>query len=841
MADVESNVADESFAQSETQDEQPSHSTVSATVGIRRQANGTIGSVYSGNKIRHLKKEDGMPLWRKDIQYQFLKLVFEDKTPVFTRWSDGKKGLDFADIYIDAMARSSKTSKILKDKLQSDKQAAINMAMVCLLVNFGRMNTTLNCMVLPFFLSLHSALFAISFLSKSSLKLVPLDLETDLETNSVFPEMRAQLRTYHSIPSLQAHQDPNAYKQLQDAPRLKSILKGASEDVDQPNTLEKIKRHPIPRTNPVHLIFVLAQYAPKVSELHFFPPRDFFDLVMRSTLSSKSRARAFLWLMWWYLESDYSREAALNNPFGPGQDGEGTEGLPIKVPSFESLTEEQANEENVDTPSEIEYGETKRLERKRILEEDEPLPRPPKRPRKGNSDQLPWRPPLDGGPGEGPAYDAYYGTNPMQPPSKRPADPDEGYLTPTQSSRSESKRPKRESSLNRSVGQQRLILKTKMEQTPDASSPAPPGSGHPILNRFVTESTIGQPPSARRPRPLTQHQLAVEQNRRQRIDYLLAKRKNEAYRILRAKRESEIPFARYGRLLQSLPEGYDTEDEEVSRGKGGLIPHHEEEEDFGESAGYFLSVIRKAARRLDRWDYENANGPKRDRKKEREERQKARQNGYAMDALDLSGRASMSARSRARAARNARRKLAEAEAGASGATAGEASKGQTASSARSKSSRSRPSRVAGAASSDVAGKDDLDVPSQDQELSPLPPSIRLADDDADLDGEGLDDLDRELLGEGSGDEDDVADRDDRSPRPAEPGYEDSFIGGDADDDAEALTSDDEVDDEEDLDDGDGGVDVDENSSTFDGGNGYAASETSSVAGDTTAVLDDGKV
>ncbi|GAQ07926.1 ino eighty subunit 1 [Aspergillus lentulus] len=801
MADAESNVADESFAQSETQDEQPSHSTVSATVGIRRQANGTIGSVYSGNKIRHLKKEDGMPLWRKDIQYQFLKLVFEDKTPVFTRWSDGKKNLDFADIYIDAMARSSKTSKILKDKLQSDKQAAINMAMVCLLVNFGRMNTTLN----------------------------------------FFPEMRAQLRTYHSIPSLQAHQDPNAYKQLQDAPRLKSILKGASEDVDQPNTLEKIKRHPIPRTNPVHLIFVLAQYAPKVSELHFFPPRDFFDLVMRSTLSSKSRARAFLWLMWWYLESDYSREAALNNPFGPGQDGEGTEGLPIKVPSFESLTEEQANEENVDTPSEIEYGETKRLERKRILEEDEPLPRPPKRPRKGNSDHLPPRPPLDAGPGEGPAYDAYYGTSSMRPPSKRPADPDEGYLTPTQSSRSESKRPKRESSLNRSVGQQRLILKTKMEQTPDASSPAPPGSGHPILNRFVTESTIGQPPSSRRPRPLTQHQLAVEQNRRQRIDYLLAKRKNEAYRILRAKRENEIPFARYGRLLQSLPEGYDTEDEEASWGKGGLIPHHEEEEDFGESAGYFLSVIRKAARRLDRWDYENANGPKRDRKKEREERQKARQNGYAMDALDLSGRASMSARSRARAARNARRKLAEAEAGASGATAGEASKGQTASSSRSKSSRSRPSRGAGGASSGVAGKDDLDVPLQDQDLSPLPPSIRLADEDADLDGEGLDDLDRELLGEGSGDEDDAADRDDRSSRPAEPGYEDSFMGGDADDDAEALSSDDEVDDEEDLDDGDGGVDVDENSSTFDGGNGYAASETSSVAGDTTAVLDDGKV
>ncbi|EAW10234.1 putative INO80 chromatin remodeling complex (Ies1) [Aspergillus clavatus NRRL 1] len=799
MADAESIIADELFAPSENPDESAAHSTVSATVGIRRQANGTIGSVYSGNKIRHLKKEDGMPLWRKDIQYQFLKLVFEDKTPVFTRWSDGKKNLDFADIYIDAMAKSSKTSKILKDKLQSDKQAAINMAMVCLLVNFGRMNTTLN----------------------------------------FFPEMRAQLRTYHSIPSLQAHQDPNAYKQLQDAPRLKSILKGASEDIDQPNNLERIKRFPVPRTNPVHLIFVLAQFAPRVSELHFFPPRDFFDLVMRSTLSSKSRARAFLWLMWWYLESDYSREAALNNPFGPGQDGEGTGGLPIKVPNFESLTEEQANEENVDTPSEIEYGEAKRLERKRILEEDEPLPRPPKRARKPPFDYLyqDSPPAADGSKAISGAPDSLYGGL-----AKRPADEDDGYLTPSQSSRSQSKRPKRESSLNRSVGQQRLILKTKMEQTPDASSPAPPGSGHPILNRFVTESTIGQPATARRPRPLTQHQLAVEQNRRQRIDYLLAKRRNEAYRILRAKRESEIPFARYGRLLQSLPDGYDTDDDETSWGKGGLIPHHTEEEDFGESASYVLSVIRKTSRRLDRWDYENANGPKRDRKKEREERQKAKQDGYAMDALDMSGRASMSARSRARAARNARRKLAEAQAAgaaaAAGATGEDASKGKTAPASRSKSSRSRPSRAAGATAG--SAKDHLDVPSRDRELSPLPPS-RLGDEDVDLDGDALDDLDRELLGEGSDDEDDVADHGDRSSRPGGPGYEDSFVGEGAgvDDDAEGLSSDEDVDDE-DL---DGGVDMDgegdDNSSILEGGNGYAGSETSSIAGDTTAIMNDG--
>jgi hypothetical protein len=186
--------------------------------------------------------------------------------------------------------------------------------------------------------------------------------------------MRAQLRTYHSIPSLQAHQDPNAYKQLQDAPRLKSILKGATEDNEQPGTVEDIKNHPIPRTNPVNLIFVLSQYAPKISELHFFAPRDFFDLVMRSNLSSRSRATAFLWLMWWYLESDFSTEMALNNPFGPGLYGPENDPVtathPIKCPAFVVLTPEQVELENVDTPDEQVFGEIKRKERIAILASD---------------------------------------------------------------------------------------------------------------------------------------------------------------------------------------------------------------------------------------------------------------------------------------------------------------------------------------------------------------------------------------------------------------------------------------------------------------------------------------
>lgn len=129
-----------------------------------------------------------------------------------------------------------------------------------------------------------------------------------------------------------------------------------------PSTLEELFRTPKPRTNPVNLIFVLAQYAPKVSETHFLPNQDFFDIIIRTTLSSRSRATAFLWLLWWYLESDFSAEAAMNNPFGPGQPGEDPN-MPIKVPTLVVLTEEEALRENQDTEEEVAFGEAKKVER----------------------------------------------------------------------------------------------------------------------------------------------------------------------------------------------------------------------------------------------------------------------------------------------------------------------------------------------------------------------------------------------------------------------------------------------------------------------------------------------
>ncbi|KAI7493591.1 hypothetical protein KC367_g8529 [Hortaea werneckii] len=592
-------------------DEEGGHT--STTTSTRRNASGNVSSVYSGNKVKHLKKEDGIPLWRKDIQYDFLRLVFYDQTRCFTKHSDGTKGHTFTDIYIDSMAKSSKCSKILKEKLTQDQDGAVSMAMVCLLVNVGRMNTTLN----------------------------------------FFPEMRAQLRTYHSIPALQAHQDPNAYKQLQDAPRLKSILKGATEDEPQPSTMDEIKNASIPRTNPVNLIFVMSQYAPKISELHFSAPRDFFDLVMRSSLSSSSRARAFLWLIWWYLESDFSYEDSQRNPFGPGQYGEGEEGpgaLPVKVPPLESLTEEQAALENLDTEEEKTFGEVKRKERIAILaSEPSPAMTALKRARKekgldksgpnaseDEASEIGWQKDSVSGRPSGLHLEA--GSDYTRSPS--PVE-NRGFQAVNTSGKAGGNMQ-----INRLLNNEESMIDASPSQ-PAAPAPAPvkkgPGRGNwrrnkpkpdtvplaarggesnhhvPLLpnnsqGSFSVQdsgpsqtqpatpgsSALGQqggglnpfsPPHGanitfqtrlhpdhvptpsyqvqKRSRGMTQHQSAVVNYRKQQIDYTLDKRISKVHVRARSKREGEGAMLRAWKRIKRLPADYDSEEESVRVRRGG--------------------------------------------------------------------------------------------------------------------------------------------------------------------------------------------------------------------------------------------------------------------------------
>ena len=412
--------------------------------------------------------------------------------------------------------------------------------------------------------------------------------------------MRAQLRTYHAIPSLQAHQDPNSYKQLQDAPRLKSILKGASEDREEPNSLEKIKSREVPRTNPVNLIFVLAQFAPKVTELHFPPPKDFYDLIMRTNISSSSRARAFLWLMWFYLESDFTEEGAEENPFGAGVDY----GVDVRnqgVPRLELLTPEQEADENVDTPEEIDYGHAKMRERKRIIEADQAAFQaehgPPKR---GPKPKL-HLPPDDGVPS--PA--ALIGRI-------RPKYEDGGASPATIMGRI---RPKYESDLDstRSTPPPRALGPTNM-RIHSVLNTGLKGRG-PLKNQIVEGSSPVAEPSGtvmRRSRPLTAHQLAVERNRNQRVDYILSRGIRKKHHQARKLRKQEGAFFRALQRTEKLVNPFeDSEDEQGlerdahvfrERGYGGLVQLELEEDDFGEEMSAYAAAFRRIGRRLDRWD-----------------------------------------------------------------------------------------------------------------------------------------------------------------------------------------------------------------------------------------------
>ncbi|KAJ9655208.1 hypothetical protein H2198_005904 [Neophaeococcomyces mojaviensis] len=579
---------------------EPDIKTAGTAVGTRRQANGTVGSVYSGSKIRHIKKPDGVPLLRKEIQYAFLHEVVHDETLCFTRLGGSSPDASFADVYIGSMARSSKTSKVLKDRLQVDKAAARNMAMICLLVNVGRMNTTLN----------------------------------------FFPEMRAQLRTYHPIPALQAYPTQKDYKSLQDAPRLKSILKGASEDTEEPRTLAQLRQARVPRTNPVNLIFVLSQAANEISQAHFLDKIDFFDLAIRSTISSHSRARAFLWLMWWYLESDFSKAAALQNPFGPGeykddQDPEDSDAIPLLVPKFEHLTEEEGDAENVDPEEEIVFGEKMTKERERLNAEfaqEEALMEAGgngkaiehkgvkrlKRTARDVGDDVdssdvdsvrasPGASARSPAPMDTPAHPS---TSGMQADSLEddwePMDnhPGRGRYKRVRGKNTPSRSRMRTSEVGASAsvrGGARSRLGLNSDRgTPDTGrgtpQPFPPGVNHPVLTQFPT---ISQPqhttifgnsvgPSTAKSRARTGYQRELESHRQKRIDWLVNKKRRETLKAQHEKRVRTTPYSWLlcaAQRISTLDATYDSDEDDSGHtglsllgipdhgsGLGGIIP-----------------------------------------------------------------------------------------------------------------------------------------------------------------------------------------------------------------------------------------------------------------------------
>ncbi|KJA26146.1 hypothetical protein HYPSUDRAFT_133643, partial [Hypholoma sublateritium FD-334 SS-4] len=281
-------------------------------------------------RVVALKRGDGEPLTRVDIQYDVLHAIFGDAHAVFSdpyaATEEGSK-LTFRELYTKAILHSPKATKALRDKMLEAPVFAADFAMLALLVNVGRVNTTM----------------------------------------SFFPEMKTAIRTYHPVPALQ-----RTSGNMQDAPRIKHILKTSlleDEAKNPPATpadiLGQCKTGQPPSTSVTNLVFVLAHHTAPIGHAHFQGRLDFLDLFLRAEVSSASRAQAFLWLCFNYLEAPSSEdeydEAPPTNPFAdPAK--------PAAPPPFTLLTADEVLRENQDPPEDTAMAEKLVAQRNRIMQ-----------------------------------------------------------------------------------------------------------------------------------------------------------------------------------------------------------------------------------------------------------------------------------------------------------------------------------------------------------------------------------------------------------------------------------------------------------------------------------------
>ena len=127
-------------------------------------------------------------------------------------------------------------------------------------------------------------------------------------------------------------------------------------------------------------------------------------------------------------------------------------------------------------------------------------------------------------------------------------------------------------------------------------------------------------------RPLTAHQVALERYRKERVDYILDRRLQQHYSRSRARRERDGAILHAWRRCAAAPDGYDSEDEALaaSHVPGSAQPNYQngplpemlslpagfarssscywDRDDIGEEAFAIAQTLRRAGRRLDRWD-----------------------------------------------------------------------------------------------------------------------------------------------------------------------------------------------------------------------------------------------
>ncbi|MBW0463353.1 hypothetical protein O181_003068 [Austropuccinia psidii MF-1] len=217
-----------------------------------------------------LKKADGEMFTRADIQYDLMSDIFNDRTFQFTSPLD-QRAVSFKELYVESLSKFSKAAKSTIRQLEENPVWATNFCIASFLINIGRINTTV----------------------------------------AFYPELRAYMRTYHPIPCLQ--KDEYCQTNLQDAPRIKTMLKTCVlpfEPNKDSDSLMSIAHRSAqgyrPPTTVVNLIFELFNNDLFISRRYFPEGFVLHDLFSPTTIPTKLRAYAFLWLMHHFLEDPSS-------------------------------------------------------------------------------------------------------------------------------------------------------------------------------------------------------------------------------------------------------------------------------------------------------------------------------------------------------------------------------------------------------------------------------------------------------------------------------------------------------------------------------------------------------
>ena len=174
-------------------------------------------------------------------------------------------------------------------------------------------------------------------------------------------------------------------------------------------------------------------------------------------------------------------------------------------------------------------------------------------------------------------------------------------------------------SRNRTSGAARAF-KSKLDAAASQDGQSPSTSG-PTFNgpHGFYLPLNGSDPSHKRTRPLTQHQLAVEQYRRRRVDVILDRGIRVEYQAAAKRRRQANTFTQSWIRCKGMPDGYDTDEEthalffSNSDDVGtktpppmpaGLAPldFGGEVNDHGEESYFRAKMLSRALRRLQRWE-----------------------------------------------------------------------------------------------------------------------------------------------------------------------------------------------------------------------------------------------